>query len=134
MISCNKKAIKTKDLFQQLYLRVFLATIHSILGTRSGCIPPDRLARDKGSAMFSGKRILVTGASSGIGKALAEELATHRTRLGLIARRTQLVEKLAADMQMKGASDAVGISCDVRSREAYDRLLNKTMRIMNSKG
>lgn len=45
-------------------------------------------------------RALVTGASTGIGKAMAQELARRRTDLVLVARNTERLEKLAASMDV----------------------------------
>jgi NAD(P)-dependent dehydrogenase (short-subunit alcohol dehydrogenase family) len=72
---------------------------------------------DGAQRMFAGKRILITGASSGIGLALAEELASFQPRLGLLARRAALLEEISPRLLARGAAEAVGIPCDVRSRE-----------------
>ncbi len=68
--------------------------------------------------VFSGKRILITGASSGIGRALAEELAPYHARLGLLARRGSLLEEIAESLCSAGAGQALACACDVCSREA----------------
>jgi short-subunit dehydrogenase len=65
--------------------------------------------------MFTGKRIFITGASSGIGKALAEALAPYGPRLVLLSRRLPILEALASRLPQQGATDATGIACDVRS-------------------
>ncbi len=48
-------------------------------------------------------RVLITGASSGIGAALAAEYARRGARLLLLARRTELLSQLAARLRAAGA-------------------------------
>ena len=50
------------------------------------------------------RRILLTGASSGIGHALAKSLAPLRSHLMLVARRQVLLEQLSDELQQLGAA------------------------------
>ena len=62
----------------------------------------------------SAERIFLTGASSGIGAALARRYAARGAILGLVARRADLLEKLRRDL---GGTVEL-YACDVRDRAA----------------
>ncbi len=55
------------------------------------------------SATFAGQAILITGASEGIGRALALELASDCPRLTLVARNRERLESLAEQCRQLGA-------------------------------
>jgi short-subunit dehydrogenase len=65
----------------------------------------------------TGPVVIVTGASSGIGRALALELASRGCRIGLIARRRARLEALASAIVSSGAS-AVPAAADVGDRSS----------------
>ena len=56
-----------------------------------------------GEEAFREKTVIVTGASSGIGRALALRLADEEAWLVLAARNAQRLDSLAAECQQRGA-------------------------------
>ena len=56
------------------------------------------------------KVVFVTGASAGIGEAVAREAAARGAKVVLAARRKERVEAIAAEL---GAASALGVACDV---------------------
>ncbi len=62
-------------------------------------------------------RILLTGASSGIGRALAQKLARHGVRLLLVARRRDALEALAKEITTSTHSEALVQSGDLTDPE-----------------
>lgn len=61
------------------------------------------------------KSIIITGASSGIGRACAEKFLSEGWRVGLIARRAEMLEDLAATYDT-----AVPLPCDVTDEAGVD--------------
>jgi short-subunit dehydrogenase len=68
-----------------------------------------------------GKNVIVTGASSGIGRATALEMARRGAHLVLAARRTEKLEQVAAECRVLGVR-AVAIATDVTKPEDCARL------------
>jgi short-subunit dehydrogenase len=74
------------------------------------------------------KNILLTGASSGIGYALAKKLATENCNLALLSRRIELLENLADELKVFG-KNVFALKCDVSKkenvREAFAEVKNR---------
>lgn len=66
---------------------------------------------------WSQKVVFITGASSGIGHALAVELGRRGASLGLLARRIDALQRVAADVEEAGGR-AVALPADVKDAEA----------------
>lgn len=75
---------------------------------------------------LSGKTAIVTGASSGIGRATALTLAQAGAAVVIQARRQDRLVKVASDIQAKGGK-ALSITGDASLSSDTDRLLEKTL-------
>ncbi|MGB7548356.1 MAG: SDR family oxidoreductase [Terracidiphilus sp.] len=75
--------------------------------------------------VFRGKWALVTGASAGIGVALARELAAHGARIILTARRTDRLEALAAELAGKGTEVRI-VTADLNDPGAPQQIYDAT--------
>lgn len=70
--------------------------------------------------LFDGKTVLITGASSGIGMAVARAMAREGANVALLARRTDRLEELKKEIEDAGGK-ALAVEADVRDRASLDR-------------
>ncbi|MBE0593023.1 MAG: SDR family NAD(P)-dependent oxidoreductase [Gemmatimonadales bacterium] len=68
---------------------------------------------------FTDKVCVVTGATEGIGRAVAAALASRGARLAVCARTAERVEGVVAELRASGAT-AVGRTCDVGDERAVE--------------
>ena len=66
---------------------------------------------------WTNKVVMITGASSGIGRGVALEVAARGGHLGLLARREELLNELVAEAKQRNVK-AVAASADVRDAKA----------------
>jgi NAD(P)-dependent dehydrogenase (short-subunit alcohol dehydrogenase family) len=71
---------------------------------------------------LAGKRILLTGASSGIGEAAAERFARLGATVVVVARRQDLLDAVADRITTAGGT-ATAIPCDISDMDAVDALV-----------
>jgi NAD(P)-dependent dehydrogenase (short-subunit alcohol dehydrogenase family) len=84
--------------------------------------PPLSLRPNRDVVDLKGKRILLTGASSGIGEAGAEKLAREGATVVVVARRADLLDAVAARINAAGG-DARAHACDLSDLDAIDDLV-----------
>ncbi|MFH2035211.1 MAG: SDR family NAD(P)-dependent oxidoreductase [Candidatus Zixiibacteriota bacterium] len=70
------------------------------------------------------KIVVVTGASVGIGQAIAEIFAQNGARLILMARRMEKLRKLSDSLSKKYKTDSICIELDVRNQPDVDKVIN----------
>jgi NAD(P)-dependent dehydrogenase (short-subunit alcohol dehydrogenase family) len=83
-----------------------------------------RLLPNPGAADIdlTGKRVVLTGASSGIGECAAEQFARRGAKVVAVARRQDLLEEVVGRITASGG-DAIAIPCDLSDLDAVDALV-----------
>jgi len=71
---------------------------------------------------FNNKTAVVTGASRGIGEAIARSLARHGATVVLSSRRQERLDKVAASINEQGAGRAIPIACHTGHTDAIEAL------------
>lgn len=69
---------------------------------------------------------LVTGASDGIGRAMAEDLAARGLNLLLVARRKDVLDQVAAEMRQRNGVQAIVLAADLGDPSDVARVLSET--------
>lgn len=79
---------------------------------------------------FSGQTALVTGASQGIGRAIARMLAAQGVRVAMAARRIALLQALRDDIVRGGGVEPAVIEADLYAEDAAERLADAATRAL----
>lgn len=76
---------------------------------------------ETGQKKISGKTYVIVGASSGIGRGVAQELGKYKANVVLAARRTELLEEIADTIRQSGGNATV-VTMDISKQEDLDRV------------
>ena len=79
---------------------------------------------------LKGRTALVTGASMGIGRAIAAGLAAEGTRLAIVARRKDLLEQVATGIEKSGGVRPAVVVADVMQPDAPQRIHDEAARAL----
>lgn len=93
----------------------------------SAAPPAERQHAAARPAARSGRVVLVTGASSGIGRALARRLAASGDAVAVLARREPLLRELVQEIEAQGGR-ALALPCDVTEPGAMAEAVAETER------
>ncbi|MGC0364542.1 NAD(P)-dependent dehydrogenase (short-subunit alcohol dehydrogenase family) [Rhodococcus sp. 27YEA15] len=74
---------------------------------------------------LTGKRAIVTGASKGIGLAVARALAAEGVDIAVLARTTETVEAVARDLASEFGVRALGVSADTRDEDSVQSAVTR---------
>ena len=80
------------------------------------------------TAQLKDKVAIVTGASNGIGRSIAETFAAEGARTVLVARRGDLLDEVAAGIEGKGGT-ALPVPADLTSEEQIAALFDRTVKM-----
>ena len=82
---------------------------------------------------LTGRVAVVTGCSTGLGVQMAKALASQGANIVALARRQNLIDEVAADIEKTYGVKAIGVACDITDTErvnaAVDTILEKFGRI-----
>lgn len=76
---------------------------------------------------LSGQVAVVTGCSTGLGVQMAKALASQGANIVALARRKNLVDEVAAEIEKEYGVKAIGVSCDITDTERVEAAIKEVM-------
>lgn len=112
LINCVFKPINNIDVLSQflVILRSFLKSIKKLL--------------TKYKSLNFMKLALVTGVTSGIGRATAIKLAENNYNLIITGRRSDMLDALKLEIEVKYKRDVLALNFDIREKETVDKAID----------
>jgi NAD(P)-dependent dehydrogenase (short-subunit alcohol dehydrogenase family) len=81
---------------------------------------PERVTGPFAHDVLGGKRVLITGGGTGLGRGVASHLVAHGAEVHLWGRRSAVLEEAAAEASAAGAANAHAHVVDVRQHDQVD--------------
>lgn len=75
--------------------------------------------------LLAGKRVLITGGATGLGKSIGERYVQLGAQLVLCGRRGQILQQAAEDFRSLDGVQVETHACDVRDAGAVQRMMNR---------
>ena len=115
-----KPSLTVKHSNQNYRIGLILKAWESLEGVKS-------LESNKTIRIYNGATAIVTGGASGIGRALAEELAKRGCEVVLADRQVELAEEVVSEIHVSGGK-AKAVKLDVRDFPAVTQLVQETVK------
>ena len=75
--------------------------------------------------LFKGKKFLVTGGGTGLGRSMTEKFVELGAEVVIIGRRKEMLEKAAEEITKKHGGKVTPIPCDIRVAEAIEEMVGE---------
>jgi NAD(P)-dependent dehydrogenase (short-subunit alcohol dehydrogenase family) len=90
-----------------------------LLGAAAGAVAVlagSRALRNRHGIDFSGRTVVITGGSRGLGLVIARQLAAEGARICLLARDEAELDRARGQVEERGAMEVMTLKCDIRRR------------------
>ena len=77
---------------------------------------------------LTGQVAIVTGCSTGLGVQMAKALANQGCNIAALARRKEMIDKVAADIEKEYGVKAIGVQCDITDTARVDAAVDEVIK------